>query len=277
MKLAVLADIHANLVALGAVAAHIDAWQPDLVVVAGDVVNRGPCPLECLHFVQDRQQQNGWLLLRGNHEDYVLEHAKPGAPRHGLEFETHRHSYWTYRQLNGDLSALAAMPFQQRLSAPDGSEVRITHGSMLGKRDGIYPDTPAAELRRKIEPASALFCVGHTHRPLIRSIDNTLVVNVGSAGLPFDGDPRASYAQLAWQQGEWRARIIRLDYDRKQAERDFYETGFFEGSGPLGFLILDEFHTAQSRLYQWTELYRPLVLAGEMTMSESAREFLAAL
>ena len=39
MKLAVLSDIHGNWPALEAVAADIDAWQPDLVVVNGDVVN----------------------------------------------------------------------------------------------------------------------------------------------------------------------------------------------------------------------------------------------
>lgn len=277
MKLAVLADIHANLVGLQAVTAHLEAWQPDQVVVAGDVVNRGPRPLECLQFVQARQQRAGWLLVRGNHEDYVLSHAQPESPRHGLEFEIHRHSYWTYRQLAGHISALAAMPSQQQLLAPDGRGVRITHGSMLGNRDGIYPELNEAKLRQKIDPNSALFCVGHTHRPLVRSIDGTLVVNVGSAGLPFDGDTRASYAQMVWQQGQWQAEIVRVEYDRQRAERDFFETSFFEGSGPLGALILDEFHTAQSRLYQWTETYRPLVLAGEMTMAQSAREFLAAI
>ena len=50
-----------------------------------------------------------------------------------------------------------------------------------------------------------------------------------------------------------------------------------EGSGPLAHLILDELRTAQSRLYQWTDLYQPLVLAGEMSMEESAHEFLTTI
>lgn len=274
MKLAILADIHANFVALQAVTAHIEAWQPDTVIVAGDVVNRGPRPLECLRFVQERQRTAGWLLVRGNHEDYVLKHTRPNAPRRGLQFEIHRHSFWTYQQLNSNVSALEAMPRKQSLLAPDGSTIWVTHGSILGNRDGIYPETTDAALRQKIEPAATLFCVGHTHRPLVRAIDGTLVVNVGSAGLPFDGDPRPSYAQLEWHCGQWQVRIIRLDYDRHRAEHDFFETAFMEGSGPLAHLILDELRTAQSRLYQWTDLYQPLVLAGEMSMEESAREFL---
>ena len=275
MKLAVLADIHANFEALKTVTAHIEAWRPDLVVVAGDVVNRGPRPLECLHFVQDRQRTQGWLTVRGNHEDYVISCAQPDAPRHGPEFDISRTGYWTYQQLNGNVSALAAMPFQQSIQAPDSSEIRVTHASMRGNRDGIHPGTTDAELRQQIEPEVPLFCVGHTHRPLVRRIDGTLVVYVGAAGLPFDGDTRISYGQLTWQHGEWQVKIIRLDYDRQQTERDFYDSGFMADSGALAPLILDEFHSAQARLFFWTEIYQARVLAGELTIEESVGEFMA--
>jgi predicted phosphodiesterase len=277
MKLAVLADIHGNFVALQAVAAHLEKWQPHQVVVAGDIVNRGPRSLDCLRFVQDRQRSQGWLTLRGNHEDYVISQAQPDTPRSGPLFEAHRSSYWTYQQLDGDVCTLMAMPLQRRLFAPDGSKVCITHASMLGNRSGIYPVTFDDELRQKIEPSSALFCVGHTHWPLIRQIDNTLVVNAGAVGLPFDGDTRASYAQLYWRCGQWWAEIMRLEYDRQQAERDFFESGFMRDSGALAPLILDEFRTARSHLFQWTATYQARVLAGELTMEDSAREFMAGI
>jgi len=277
MKLAVLADIHANYVALQTVAEHIEAWQPNLIVVAGDVVNRGPRPVECLRFVQDKQQSRGWLTVRGNHEDYVISCGAPDAPSCGPEYDIFRTGYWTYQQLNGDVAALEAMPFQQSQLAPDGSEARITHASMRGNRDGIYPETTDDELRRQIQPPPLLLCVGHTHRPLVRQIDETLVVNVGATGLPFDGDPRASYAQLTWRQAGWNAKIIRLDYDRQQTEQDFYDSGFMAESGALAPLILNEFHTARSRIYQWAEQYEAAVLSGEMTIEESVVRFMADL
>lgn len=277
MKLAVLADIHANLVALQAVTAHIEAWQPDAIVVAGDVVNRGPRPLECLRFVQHKQRTADWRLVRGNHEDYVIFQAQPDAPRSGPRAELFRHTHWTYRQLNGDVSALEAMPFQASLAAPDGSEIRITHASMEGNRVGIFPQTTEAELRQQIQPAPPLLCVGHTHIPLIRRIDESLVVNVGSAGLPFDGDPRPGYARLRWQGAAWQAEIVRIDYDREAAARDFFATGFFQGSGPMGRLIFSELRHACSRLYQWTQRYYEPILAGEISMAESVERFLAAL
>ena len=275
MKLAILADIHANLPALQTVAAHIDAWKPDRVVVAGDVVNRGPRPLECLRFVQDKQRASGWLAVRGNHEEYVISHAQPDAPRSGPQFEIHRGSFWTYQRLAGDVSALEAMPFQLSLSAPDGGEARVTHASMLGTREGIYVRTPDEELGRKIgQPAPALFCVGHTHIPLVRSLNGTLVVNAGAVGLPFDGDTRASYAQLIWQRNEWHAEITRLGYDRRQAERDFEETGFIEEANAFAQLVLVELRVARSQIFEWMRRYEARVLAGEITMQESVEEFL---
>jgi putative phosphoesterase len=273
MKLAVLADIHANYAALQTVVDHIETWRPDKVVVAGDIVNRGPRPVECLHFVQEKQCQHGWLTTRGNHEDYVISCGQPNAPSNGPEYDIFHTGYWTYQQFNGNIEALEAMPFQESLKAPDGSEARITHASMRGNRDGIYPETTDEDLRQQIQPPPSLLCVGHTHRPLVRQIDETLVVNTGAAGLPFDGDPRASYAQLTWQQGGWSAKIIRLDYDRQQTEQDFYKSGFMEESGALAPLILNEFHTARSRLYQWAERYEAAVLDGEMTIEESVQEF----
>ena len=279
MKLAVLADIHANFSALQTVVDHLDCWKPDAVVVAGDTVNRGPRPLECLQFVQRRQQTEGWQIVRGNHEDYVLNYNQPNAVTSGPAFEIFRCAYWTYQQLNGNISALEAMPFQANLSAPNGSEARIVHASMKNNRNGIFPKTSDDSLRQKIrsdtQPAPSLFCVGHTHIPLIRHIDNTLVVNVGAVGLPFDADPRAAYAQITWHNGGWSAEIIRLDYDRQQTEKDYHDHGFLEGGGPLVQLILDELHCAESNLYQWTAQYHDAVIAGDLSLQDSVTNYLA--
>ena len=279
MKLAVLADIHGNYPALQTVAAHIEQWQPDAVVVAGDVVNRGPRPLECLQFVQEKQRSNGWLTTRGNHEDYVINYALPEETPVGLEFEIFRSAYWTYQQLGCNVSALRAMPFQVEMPSPDGRPVRVVHASMNGNRDGIFPKTPDEQLRAKIQSDQdrppALFCVGHTHWPLVRTIDETLVVNVGAVGLPFDGDHRAAYGQLIWRRGRWQAEIVRLDYDRRQAEQDFFDSGYLEGGGILTRLILDEFHIARPHLFRWMVDYHPLVLAEELSLEEAVINYLA--
>jgi hypothetical protein len=145
---------------------------------------------------------------------------------------------------------------------------------MRGNRIGIYPETPDTMMAQLIAPPPALICVGHTHRPLMRQLNDTLVGNAGSVGMPFDGDRRAAYAQLTWQDGLWQAKIIRLDYDQTRTEEQFYSSGFIPGAGPLAEIMLVEFQQARSHIHRWLYQYEPMVLAGEMTMEESVRRYL---
>jgi predicted phosphodiesterase len=231
-----------------------------------------------LQIVLDKERSDSWQSVRGNHEDYVLSRSHDEAPPDDLEdprLSIYRNSFWTYQQLNGELGALEAMPFQVSFTGPDGREVRVVHASMIHNRDGIYPETRDEELRKKIEPAPAVLCVGHTHRPLIRVIDQTLVANVGSVGMPFDRDTRACYGQLTWRNGEWGAEIIRLPYDHAQAEQDYFDSGFIPQAGPLTELMLLEFRRAQAHLHLWNRCYEQAVLTGEMLIGDSVAAYMA--
>lgn len=276
MKLAILSDIHANLPALEAIVDDLDRWQPDRVIVGGDVINRGPRPRECLDLVLERVRTHGWQCVLGNHEEYVLSHAAPDAARSGLRFELHRNSFWTFQQIQADLMTIAAWPFQVSVQQA-GDEVRVVHASMLGTRAGIYTETADDELRRKIAPPPAVLIVGHTHRPLIRTIDHTLVVNVGAVGLPFDGDTRAGYGRLTWHAGRWQAEVARVPYDCAQADRDFEITGYLDQVGPMGYLIRDELRRAQSNLAEWAAAYEQPVLRGEFTLADSVQRYFRGL
>ncbi|RME05949.1 MAG: metallophosphoesterase, partial [Anaerolineae bacterium] len=163
MKIAVLADIHANYPALLAVLDHLERWQPDRVIVAGDIVNRGPRPVEVLRLIRRKQNEEGWLILKGNHEDYVLFHDQPDAPHNGPLFEIYRYSHWTYRRLQDQIAYLRALP-DEISEQTAGGEVRAVHASMRGNRSGIYPEMTDRLIARLIRPAPALMLVGHTHR-----------------------------------------------------------------------------------------------------------------
>ena len=117
VKLALIADIHANLPALQVVLADVDAWRPDLVVVLGDIVNRGPHPRECHELIGARAGAAGWRLLAGNHEEYVLHvHREPAAPGTAA-FAMNQHAHWTAGQLAGVVGAVgrAARASRSRL------------------------------------------------------------------------------------------------------------------------------------------------------------------
>lgn len=274
MKIAVLSDIHGNLPALQTATQDIEAWQPDLVVVDGDIVNRGPLSLDCLEFIQTKQRTADWRVVRGNHEDYLLACDRPDAPRSGPEYELWRFAFWAHDQLNGHLAVLQTLPNQFSWTAPDGSEFRVVHASMRNNRDGIYADSSDEVLYQQIAPVPGVFVTAHTHRPLIRRFNDSLVVNVGSVGAPFDRDTRASYGRFTWTHDGWQSDIIRLPYDIAQTERDYVESGFLDEAGPLAQLMLVELRRAGGLIYRWAKRYQDAVLAEEIDLAESVRELL---
>ncbi|HLF90104.1 MAG TPA: metallophosphoesterase family protein [Anaerolineales bacterium] len=273
MKIAVLADIHANLPALEAVTADLEAWRPDRVIVAGDVINRGPRSPECLDFILEKIETAGWQVLKGNHEDYVIAQAQLDSLRSGPLFDVYRHTRWTFDQLQGEVAAVETWPDFIHLETPDKSEIRVAHASMLGNTFGIFPMMDNGELSRRVgKPFPTLFCCGHTHYPLITQLNGTLVVNVGAAGLPFDGDRRGSYARFTWRVGEWESEIVRVVYDYTRTMADFQTSGFLHEAGPMTWLVLVEFLYAKSQLFAWMRDYYEPVLAGEMTVEAAVRE-----
>ena len=156
----------------------------------------------------------------------------------------------------------------------DIGELRVVHASIRGNRDGIYPETSDWTLKQQLGKPPAVFCTGHTHRSLVRRLGSVLVVNAGSVGLPFDSDQRLAYAQITLSKSGWQASIIRLPYDTLQAERDFFDTGFYTDAGPLAELVLIELRQARSQLYQWAVRYQRRALDGQISMRQSVDEYL---
>lgn len=274
MRIAVLADIHANLRALEAVIADAERHQPDEVWVAGDVVNRGPRPRECLELVLRKQRENGWRIVRGNHEDYVLTEEAPPADRPPWVAALCRHSAWTCEAVRPHLDTLRAWPTQIDHRAGPQGLIRCVHASMQGIRVGLYESMDDDELNSLIAPAPDALVAGHTHVPFVRRLNHRLVVNAGAVGMPFDGDPRASYALLEWNGRHWAGRICRIPYDRAAAARDYVDTGYLEEAGALAPLIEREFQRARPMISRWHREYEAAVAAGESDMLETVRELL---
>ena len=276
MKIAILSDIHGNAAALQPVLADIAAWQPDHVIVNGDVVNRGPESAACWQMIKTQQTQPGWQVLGGNHEAYVCKHARsiPDPEHVGIQAAINQNSRWTYQQLNGQVAELAALPAVASLSAPDGSELRATHASTRANDDGIYPSSTDEAICAQIAPAPAVFVTSHIHAAYIRQVNGALLVNTGSAGQLCDGDTRASYARVVWRQGQWRAQIVHVPYDRAETERAFFASGFMDETGPMARIIFYEWQTAVPLLPLWRATYMTAVLAGTITLERSVSDFL---
>lgn len=272
MKVAVLSDVHGNVPALSAVMDDIEAWHPDEIVVNGDLVNRGPRSLECLNLLGQRfPRARG---VRGNHENFVLRASDEPRDPDDPAYDLSRMAHWTHDQLGDDIDRIR--DWEDGVSI-EGKGAYLTHGSLRGDRDGILPDMSDEQLREKIGEGGGLFVGSHTHRPFVREVNGTLVVNTGSVGQPFDGDPRAAYARLRFEDGAWHAEIARVEFDRVQALRDFEESGFLEAGGPLAQVVFREVAECRILLGPWMRRYRRAVEAGEVTAEEAVEEYLGSL
>jgi diadenosine tetraphosphatase ApaH/serine/threonine PP2A family protein phosphatase len=203
MRLAVLSDIHANLVALDAVLADLAGLAPvDEVWTCGDNVGYGPQPNEVVARLRERNAR----AVMGNHDGAAVgtvdvawfNDAAAAAIR------------WTSDVLSAESrDYLAGLP--ERLV--DG-QITAVHAS---PRDPIWeyitsPAVAAASLGAFDTPI-CLF--GHTHFPVsyiqdddgVREMVGTagpaiplpggrLMLNPGSVGQPRDGDPDSSYLVL---------------------------------------------------------------------------------
>lgn len=269
MRIALLSDIHSNLAAFQAVADDIDRFGADVVWLNGDIVNRGPSPAACWALACQKRDEEGWKLFRGNHEDYVLTHVEKTAVADGPVAEINRMSAWTYDQLGHDTAKNLALPDGTSLELADGVELRLRHASMRHNRDGIFATTPADVVREQIAPAPAYFATGHIHQGFVRRVDDTTITNAGSVGQPNDRDVRASYARMIWDGTMLRSEVVRVPYDRAAAGEAFQTSGWFEGAGPVGRLLYEEWRRAEPVMVPWMRQYRAAVIAGEITLERS--------
>ena len=104
MQIALLADIHGNLAALEAVLAELDRLRPDRIAVLGDIVDGAPDSLACW----ERVRGLGAVVLRGNHERYVVDY---GTERAAPEWSTPQFApvRWTVAQCREVKAELAAL------------------------------------------------------------------------------------------------------------------------------------------------------------------------
>lgn len=216
MRLALIADIHANLYALDAVLENIARQDVDQTVHLGDALWGSIDPAGTVERLTD------FPGVRGNHDEEL-------DPQHGPLPDSAR-------------AFLASLPLTLTLGdvlcchgTPDSNR---THLMLTVTRQGARPATPA-EIGARLGAVSADVVVcAHTHLPRVVQLSGgPLVVNPGSVGLPAytdeaphpyvveNGSPHARYAVLTRIRAGWRVTHHAVPYDHERAARETAERG----------------------------------------------------
>ncbi len=244
-RVAVIADIHGNLFALEAVEADAASQGVREIVVAGDLVGRGPMGSA----VVERVMSRGWRCLRGNHEDYLLSFRQRTVPEAWWALEEWACSRWMAAELGASHEAfIAGLPMT--LTSAESPQLRLVHGSPRSHSEGLGPWCSDAELEGYLGMVeeSVLVCA-HTHRPMLRELSGgRRVVNVGSVGLPFNGDWRAQYAIFTLSAGAWSVEFRQVAWDRAGFLAHYATSGFLEEGKITAALLRREVETARPAL-----------------------------
>lgn len=228
MRVAIISDIHGNALALDAVLADMASAGPiDLIVTAGDLAWSGPRPAE----VVDRVRGLG-PVIQGNTDAFFVR-APDETPEGKSEERFVAHLTWMRQQLGAERVAwLAALPFAHRISPAPGHDLLVVHANTTDQNRPITPYTGDEDLDALLQEGPldwAALAFGHVHTPFVRRWRGRLLVDVASAGLPMDGDPRAAYAILEWDGTAWRASHRRVYYEAPVVAHEMRQSGMPRG------------------------------------------------
>ncbi len=211
MKILLLADIHANSVALSAIRETFDAC-----LCLGDIVEYGTDAAACIDWVR----QHAHAAVRGNHDHSTAQRVPmPQGSGFRLLAAATRTLHWQ-SLMPSHIKFLARLPVTQTLQL-DGRTFHLVHATPRDPLDEYLTNDPLAWSSRLKDVEADFVCVGHTHVPMHVELAGCQVINPGSVGQPRDGDPRAAYAVIENGRVEFR----RVEYDIDLAIARMQEAG----------------------------------------------------
>jgi predicted phosphodiesterase len=228
-RIALLADIHANVWALEAVLSDVRKQGVDVLWNLGDILHGALKPRATYDLLRSTDIA---LTIRGNQDRELYE---PNAdPR--VE--------WMIRDLGADaIDWLRGLP----ATAVFEDEVLLCHGSPTDDLCYLLEDVMSGHpvvrdegeiVRLLAGAAQPVIVCGHTHIPRrVRLANGQMIVNPGSVGLAAYSDdtpvphamenysPDASYAILEKTASGWDATFRKVPYDTREASRTAAELG----------------------------------------------------
>jgi predicted phosphodiesterase len=227
MRIAVLADLHANLPALEAVLDDALALGCDTIWCVGDVVGRGPHPGQVI----DELRRMDLPTVQGNWDDAVAqrrEHPGVSWPNHEAEAAGVASLEWTVAHLTEDQRGwLRQLPAMLRLEV-EGRSVLLFHGLPMRQSEYLWGDRPSRVFARvSSDQGDDLLCFGNTHEAFHRQIGKSHFVAAGAVGCGTADDLSARYAVVDMAGTDLMVNFRTIPYDYARVEADLAAAGLW--------------------------------------------------
>ena len=194
--------------------------------------------------VVERLRELDAICIRGNTDRYIVESMRAGDA--AVEDAA---LAWQREQLGAaQLSWLGALPFETRFG--EGADaLLVVHANPVNDDEHVWPQATDAQLERLFAKTSErAIAFGHLHVPYARMWRMRLLVDVASAGLPKDGDPRASYAILTQRSGGWQVEHRRVAFDVERVVREIERSGMPDAKKRVNVLRRHRYKALDERI-----------------------------
>ena len=210
MRVAALYDVHGNLPALEAV---VDELDDDVTILVGGDAVLGPMPKETLALLRER----GATFIRGNCDREVVAPAAAGDEVWAARAQ------WVHEQLDEEeLAFLRGLPHPLSLEVDGIGDVLFCHGSPRSDEEILTAITPPKRLDPILDGVQENVVVcGHTHAQFDRLVGDRRLVNAGSVGMAYEGEPGIA----AWALLGPTVDLRRTPFDAEEAARLVRATG----------------------------------------------------
>ncbi|MFC1961116.1 metallophosphoesterase family protein, partial [Chloroflexota bacterium] len=224
MRLAILSDIHGNVVALNALLDDLaSVGGADQTWILGDLVAFGPAPVETLDVIRSLPEETT-QVIQGNTDRYVATWARPHERKPTVDtwdqycqqmLQRDANFTWTSMHISSeDAIYLLELGTDLDLLVTGYGPVVAFHAGPDDDEMDLHADTPEDVLLDALLVREGRMAIGgHTHRGMDLQLDGWRFVNVGSVGMPLDGDQRAAYALITFKDGDAVVDLRRVTYD----------------------------------------------------------------
>ena len=189
MRIAILSDIHGNLIALNKVLNYINKNKISTIVILGDIITDFSGNT---NKILDKIKDYTNYIIKGNREEYIINIDKKLNNYKQLLPISETYKIITEENYN----FIKSLPEQIVIQYSNRFSLRCVHGSPNSTTEILYENNDIINKKILKDIDQNIVLCGHNHKQWIYEYNNKYIISVGSVGMNFNGNQSAQFVIL---------------------------------------------------------------------------------
>lgn len=222
IKLAVISDIHGNIIALNKIIEDARKRNVDIFVASGDLVNELPFGNEVI----DKLKEINALSIKGNKEQYFIDYDEHKYNWTNIQFQN---SVFMYEKMTKEnMEYIKKLPFSLSLEF-ENVKIKVVHGSPESITELIHRADEDLINKYTINLKEDILVLGHTHEPVWEcEMNGKTVINAGCAGVSPKNIGFAEYVIIDLENGTYNIENLKVPFNVDELRKGILESGILK-------------------------------------------------